>query len=861
MKKTLLFSAISLLICTSPVLASDNNVTVKNDNLWICTSAACALAGSPTGNGNLIIENKVGIGKFVPADKLDVFSASWAARFSTNATNYTRLSTNQIASFNDILYLNLSTTPSVFITNGGGNVGISNVAPRTKIEYTGTLGTTTASTTPPIAKWLFDEGAGNTAADSSGNGRTLTFAVTTGWGAGLVSNAAVFNTSRYMNRADATFDALTNFTAMAWVNKTGSGNTQIISKVSGNTGWALLTGNTGEVYCRTGNGSALTDSYTTYSPFVTSATGWTHVAIVKNGTSCTIFVNGLDRTNTIASHTLTTNTTALTIGARPDGFEPFVGSIDEARIYNYAMTTQQVRRAMAESGGADAMANTIGAWTSIYSYGPICTGNNILCNSNKGNVINGNMLYTDDFRWYGGPILESTPSYLYQYSAGATTPSSGTVYWAGNGTSWFPAGYLYGDSAANFGLLKGDGNWAVRITPSWNGMHIYTPYNSVGIAPDLHTALYVYHSYSDYTYANPMGIISIVSPDSAQTLINDSGGVTSAGMVFKRGGSPVWEVYNRSSDNTLNFKRTQISTSTYGLVFGAGTGERLHDTWIGGNLMLDAGGATTGVSLYGVYTKQTTYYDTWLRLVRNSDKTTYHDLAIGQFWALNADFCCGQTRYDIAEVTPVDPTQNLILGNIVSTNPDHSVQLTKSSGAYDQGQIGIISDINTASLTIAGKVNNVDLDKTLDQKPIALRGRVTTIVNLENGPIKRGDPLTASSTPGEAMKAIKPGKIISIAMEDFDGSRVNSTTTQIQIDGFQKTLEKTDKNTTEYRQFQNTINQLTATLPNGSGRILSYIDAGFQSPQSSESQLDQNLISSNHQQLEDLTKRLDKISK
>ncbi|PLW99725.1 MAG: hypothetical protein C0594_16735 [Marinilabiliales bacterium] len=39
-------------------------------------------------------------------------------------------------------------------------------------------------------------------------------------------------------------------------------------------------------------------------------------------------------------------------------------------------------------------------------------------------------------------------------------------------------------------------------------------------------------------------------------------------------------------------------------------------------------------------------------------------------------------------------------------------------------------------------------------------------VNSENGKIKKGDPITSSSTPGEGMKATESGIILGIATED-----------------------------------------------------------------------------------------------
>lgn len=87
-----------------------------------------------------------------------------------------------------------------------------------------------------------------------------------------------------------------------------------------------------------------------------------------------------------------------------------------------------------------------------------------------------------------------------------------------------------------------------------------------------------------------------------------------------------------------------------------------------------------------------------------------------------------------------------------------------SSTSYDPKTIGVVS---TSPYEVAGTDDGHSV-------VIALTGRVPVNVNLENGPIKPGDPLTASSTPGQAMKATSPGRIIGIAISAYDGSQPNS---------------------------------------------------------------------------------------
>ena len=57
------------------------------------------------------------------------------------------------------------------------------------------------------------------------------------------------------------------------------------------------------------------------------------------------------------------------------------------------------------------------------------------------------------------------------------------------------------------------------------------------------------------------------------------------------------------------------------------------------------------------------------------------------------------------------------------------------------------------------------------QRQVGIVGHVLVNVNLENGVINPGDPLTTSSTSGQAMKATEPGVIVGRALEVFDGSQ------------------------------------------------------------------------------------------
>jgi len=156
-------------------------------------------------------------------------------------------------------------------------------------------------------------------------------------------------TGDYVSTPDATaLDITGDFSLSAWVNRTsGGGATQaVISKFNAATpsgGYKLAVGNQGEVYCLTANGGSWIESFTSQN-LVTTTSGWTHIAAVRSGSTCRVYVNGLDRTTTFATHTtLTANNEAFRVGATADNDQYFYGYIDDVKVYNGALTPDQVK--------------------------------------------------------------------------------------------------------------------------------------------------------------------------------------------------------------------------------------------------------------------------------------------------------------------------------------------------------------------------------------------------------------------------------------------------------------------------------------------------------------------------------------
>jgi hypothetical protein len=89
---------------------------------------------------------------------------------------------------------------------------------------------------------------------------------------------------------------------------------------------------------------------------------------------------------------------------------------------------------------------------------------------------------------------------------------------------------------------------------------------------------------------------------------------------------------------------------------------------------------------------------------------------------------------------------------------DHSpFMVSKSANSCDPNLLGLL--LTSESGADGKKINDEYL-------PLAISGYFPAKVTMEGGPIRRGDPITSSSTPGTGMKATGACKIIGYALED-----------------------------------------------------------------------------------------------
>jgi prepilin-type N-terminal cleavage/methylation domain-containing protein len=199
-----------------------------------------------------------------------------------------------------------------------------------------------------IGEWLFDEGSGTTARDTSGNGRDGSLAAAT-WTTGIKGGALTFNNSGYVSLGT---DAALNpsvFTITAWIKPgdfSGSYN-YIYSNARDCCGaykglnFFLYQNILAGTIWNTGAASISSIAKISNDPV------WTFVAFSYDGNKMSLYINGhLD--NTYAT-TLGVGSPAQTgnyIGALAPyaGGLGFVGSIDQVRIYGGAVVAANIEK-------------------------------------------------------------------------------------------------------------------------------------------------------------------------------------------------------------------------------------------------------------------------------------------------------------------------------------------------------------------------------------------------------------------------------------------------------------------------------------------------------------------------------------
>lgn len=207
-----------------------------------------------------------------------------------------------------------------------------------------------------VAAWGFPEGSGATSADQSGNTHTLTLQGATWTASGKTGNGLAFSgTGQYATTPHAADLSLgSTGTLEAWVSLAALNRWHgILSKGTANSNeshtYALEVTDANRPICAIGTGAAYNEAA---SSAALSLDTWYHLACVWNGATLALYVNGAQVASTAQTLTPVANSTPLSLGQFGNGFDLLHGQLDDVRIYNLALTGEQILTDMQTPVGA-----------------------------------------------------------------------------------------------------------------------------------------------------------------------------------------------------------------------------------------------------------------------------------------------------------------------------------------------------------------------------------------------------------------------------------------------------------------------------------------------------------------------------
>ena len=315
------------------------------------TTPPAVSATSPVSNATGVEVNSAITGTFSEAmDAGSITQSTFLVSGGSGTIGGTVSYSGTMATFTPSGTLAYSTTYTATVTTGVKDVAGNAMA----ANYTWSFTTGAAQDTTQQAYYTLDEGVGTTATDSSGNNRNGTITGAT-WTTGKIGGALNFDGNDYVTIPSMNYDEIS---VSAWFNKNVSGTNVIFGGFRYNANVQLQEGfdlyfNSGTpnrlrfvVVTRNTSGTRTVKDAT--KDFTDSNGSWYHVVGTYNKTTGEqkLYVDGqLVNTETHPSGNVIvplTERNYMAIGTRYTDWGFFRGSIDDAHIYNRALSDHEV---------------------------------------------------------------------------------------------------------------------------------------------------------------------------------------------------------------------------------------------------------------------------------------------------------------------------------------------------------------------------------------------------------------------------------------------------------------------------------------------------------------------------------------
>jgi hypothetical protein len=246
----------------------------------------------------------------------------------------------------------ISGTPT---TAGNSSVTISAINGSGTGQATLNITISAAGSAPTglLGWWKLDETSGTTAADSSGNGNNGTLNGAPVWQptGGKLAGALNFNYGDYVNCGYAASLSTPSVTVAFWMKPSQMAIMCPVDKLPMTTGagYAVRLRDTGAIWFRLGAEPGV--NYDVYGDQLYTNGVWIHVAATFDSASgaARLYINGVMAAHhpTYALTLSAASTPLLFAKENKTGNEPYVGLLDDVRVYDHALTSTEIATVMA----------------------------------------------------------------------------------------------------------------------------------------------------------------------------------------------------------------------------------------------------------------------------------------------------------------------------------------------------------------------------------------------------------------------------------------------------------------------------------------------------------------------------------
>jgi len=286
-----------------------------------------------------------------------------------------------------------------------------------------------------VGYWKFDEGSGTAAIDSSGNDNTGTLINEPVWADGKYGKALSFDgvDDHVQVPQSSSLDVTDQITVETWVYpRAYVDNTGMVSHIisrcdySGDHIYVLST------YPDSNRVSFSINPYSGEHPSVADLplNAWTHLAMTYDGSHVRLYVNGELDSSYAQSGPIYTTSNWLAFGCKPTGpwggsgtYAYFSGIIDEVRIYNRALSQQEIQSDMGTRKTID-YSDDFSVDTGVWTY----TGTAYRDNVNKYVVLTEAVNAESGAVWFNESL---SSSFTVRFR-----------YWVGNSTGTMTDGFV-----------------------------------------------------------------------------------------------------------------------------------------------------------------------------------------------------------------------------------------------------------------------------------------------------------------------------------------------------------------------------------------------------------------------------------